>query len=135
MNIFRSITKKKKKVESLADLGLDNPLMVVPVIEAGVEANRDDEDRIQLHRLMAPKPGIYAWVSKILKYKHEIHINLDEQGTFYWDQIDGQKTLDGVAWALVKKFSIDIDNARKSVIAFTKSLMLRQLVYLIVPSK
>ena len=134
MNPFRPKTRKKK-VENLADLGLRNPLMVVPAIEEGVEVRRDDANLLQLRKQLAPKPGIYTWVSKVLKYKHDVHINLDEQGTFYWDQIDGQKTLDSVAKALVKRFSIDLDNARKSVIAFTKSLMLRQLVYLIVPSK
>lgn len=122
--------RKPKKVKSLADLGVDDPLAVVPEIEPGVEAKRDNKQLLQVRRKMEPKPGLYGWFSRVLKYRHEIRVNLDEAGTFFWGLLDGRRTIGRIADAMAERFGTEQAEARKSAVLFAKALMNRRLIHL-----
>ena len=129
-----SLFRKKRKIKHLGEVGIHNPLEVIPVVEADTEARRDERGLLQIRRAMQPKRGLYEWVSRKFRFRHDIRINLDEVGSFFWEQIDGRRTLDDVTGAIRKQFDLKLDESRKAVIMFTKVLLLRHLVYLKVPS-
>ena len=125
---------RRKRVRNLSDLGVGDPLSVVPAAEANVEARQDDCQRVQLRRMIEPKPGLYRRVARLLRYRHDVRVNLDEGGSCFWRQIDGRRDLGSIAVAVGKHLGVDDDEARKAVMAFTRALMIRRLIYLKLPS-
>jgi hypothetical protein len=126
--------RKRRKIKHLGQLGLSDPLAVTPEAEQGVDARIDEQNLLQLRRRFTTRGGIYGWISRKLRYRHEVRINLDERGTRFWQLMDGRRSLDAIAAALGREFDLEQSKAREAAILFTKMLMTRHLVYLRVPT-
>jgi len=120
---------KKPRASGQKDIGTPDPLGAVPCFEPDVEA-RTDTVGIQIRRTMPPRPGIYSLISRLLKYDHSIRVNLDEQGTFFWEQIDSQRSLDQIAERIGKKYGQGTEKSRETAILFAKTLIQKRLIYL-----
>ena len=127
-------TTKRRKIKHLGELGLTDPLAVTPAAEPDVETRPDEDDLLHLRRSFAPKPGLYGWLSRVMRYRHEVRVDLDERGTMFWRLMDGRRNLDTIAAAMSKRCDLDRSKAREAVIVFVKMLMTRRLVYLKVPT-
>jgi len=126
--------RKRRKIKHLGQLGLSDPLAVTPEAEPDAEARIDEKNLLQVRRRFPARGGLYGWISRKLRYRHEVRINLDERGTRFWQLMDGRRNLDAIAVALGKEFDLERSKAREAVILFTKMLMTRHLVYLRVPT-
>lgn len=131
MGLLRA--EKKRKISHLGELGISDPLRVAPAAESDVEARSDEKNLLQLRRRFQPTGRLYGWVARRLKYRHDVRVNLDERGTFFWRQMDGNRTLGRIAGALAARFELQAGEAREAVVLFTKMLMTRRLIYLVVP--
>lgn len=120
---------KEPRASGQVSVETPDPLEAVPCVEPGVET-RTDSAGIQIRRPLPPKPGIYSLVSRLLKYEHCIRVNLDEQGTFFWEQIDSERSLEQIAERIGRKYGLNLEKSRKTAILFVKSLVEKRLIYL-----
>ncbi|NLF29559.1 MAG: PqqD family protein [Planctomycetes bacterium] len=128
------LTGRRRKIRHLGQVGLDNPLDVVPQAEPDVEARPDSRDCLHLRRRFEPTGRLYRHVARLLRHRHEVRIALDERGTLFWRLMDGRRTLRMIAAAMAAALDgADEDEARRAVILFARLLMARHLVYLKVP--
>jgi len=125
--------KVTKTIESLAEIGLENPLQAIPVPEQGVETKYDPKSRAQLRRVLPPKRGMYAWISKRMGYQHFTRIDLDEGGSLFWKEVDGKTSLNEVANRLKESFDCTHEQAIKACLTFSRELMLRRMICLRIP--
>ncbi len=63
-------------------------------------------------------------------YRRNVRLNLDEMGSFFWQQIDGERDLGSIGSKLRKQFRLNRKECELAIIGYTKSLMLRGLVQL-----
>ncbi len=127
------LSGKRRKIKHLGQVGIGNPLDVVPAAEPDVEARADSADRLHLRRRFQPTGRIYRRVARLLRYRHEVRVTLDEQGTLFWRLMDGRRTLRSIAADMAATLDGAEDEARRAVILFVKLLMARHLIYLKVP--
>ena len=106
-----------------------NPLAAVPMLLDGVEARRDTASLVQLNRSVQPPRGVLGWFSRLLGSRR-VRINLDEQGSFFWDRINGQRDLAQIASELQQRFGTEPAAARQATVSFTRMLMLRHIIQL-----
>ena len=60
-------------------------------------------------------------------------MQLDEQGSFCWKQIDGERNLVEITRSYAKSFKVSSQDAENAVFHFTKMLMQRGLIGLTLP--
>ncbi|MFW6153628.1 MAG: PqqD family protein [Planctomycetota bacterium] len=129
------LSGKRRKIKHLGQVGVDNPLDVVPDTEPNVEARSDSTDCLHLRRRFEPRGRLYRRVARLLRHRHEVRVVLDEQGTLFWRLMDGRRTLRTIAAEMaVAMDDADEDETRRAVILFAKLLMARHLVYLKIPT-
>ena len=109
-----------------------DPFDAIPVIPENVESRRDDRGLIYLQRTVPPKSGLQNWVSRKLGFHRARYFDLDETGSFFWKQIDGKRNLHFIRSKLAERFEFDLETSRQAVIGFTKMLMSRGVIGLIV---
>jgi len=126
--------KPPNNATSLADLGLHDPFEAVPVPEMGTKARTDTQGRVQLKRELEPKPGLYGFFARKLKYQHAIRLNLDATGSFFWKQIDNHTSLEVISQRMRDEFGFEDKACREAVIRYVKTLMTRRLLCLAIPS-
>lgn len=107
-----------------------DPFEAVPHLAKGVQVRRDSQGHLQIRKEIEPKPGLSDLLARKLKLRRDVRVNLDDRGTFYWEQIDGKAPLREIEKRMRRKFKLKQDESRKATIVFTKSLMLRHLVLL-----
>lgn len=126
----------RRKKEQVADKPLApkaparNPFEAVPLIAPGVVEERDAKGMLVLvHR--TPVPTRYArLLGRYLGRERTSRTILDENGTFFWQQIDGKRSLGRIADAIRINLNQPEEQAREAVISFTKDLMKRNLIQL-----
>ena len=116
------------------DALLDTLLEAVPQIADDVEVRKDAGGHVHLRRALPLKPGLLRPLVKRLGYRRRIHVDLDVQGTLFWELIDGARRLREIEEAMRTKLSIEREKSEAAILAFTKMLMLRHLIYLKVPA-
>jgi hypothetical protein len=117
-----------------AERPLNNPFEAVPQIADDVETRRDSKGRAHLRRTLPLKLGLLRPIFHKLGYRRRIHVDLDEQGTLFWDFIDGTRCLRDIEQHLRTKLSCEREESEAATLTFTKMLMLRHLMYLRVPA-
>ena len=105
-----------------------DPLLAVPRVAPGATAVPSNGGmlvtrKVQLRSLMGR-------LAARLGGRPSVRVVLDERGAFFWDRIDGQRSLAVIANELQAQFVLDAAVARWCVIEFTKQLMRRNLVEL-----
>jgi hypothetical protein len=110
-----------------------DPLEAVPMVAEGVRTEIG-KNGVTVLVSATPVPMRYArLLGRFLGRERIARIILDENGTFFWRQIDGIRTLGQIANAVRKQMNRPEMEARAAVIAFTKDLMKRNLLSLKVP--
>jgi hypothetical protein len=111
---------------------IKDPFAVVPIKPDLVDLRRDSRGRIHL-RLNVPVRGVRKWLSDRLGYDYTRKVELDENGTLYYNLVDGAHTLREIADALSAHAQTEPAEMEKWVVLFTKKLMIENLVLLKVP--
>ncbi len=106
-----------------------DPLAVVPLAPANVELRRDSGGLIHL-RLNVPVRGLKKRLADWLGYKYEKIVELDDVGTLFYERVDGRRTLREIAGEMAGRCGRSPEAMKKNVLAFTRSLMRRNLILL-----
>lgn len=111
-----------------------NPLEAIVHAAQGVESGRDNLGLVQIRRVYHPSRGLLGFAGRVLGHRYHRRVNLDERGSFLWEQIDGTRSLDALADALARRYEIDPADARKAAVLFVRDLLSRHLVSLSFPA-
>lgn len=130
MNLFR---KKNPNRDLKPGVKYRDPLLAVALVADGVECKEETDSLLQLRRDATPKQGFGGWAARLLRQKYYAHIALDERGSYFWRQIDGQRTLREIAGSVTRQFSMTEAEGESVTILFVKELMTRGLIYLKMP--
>ena len=132
--MFWRRTKKSNKASQPARRKpARDPFEVVPMVAEGVRTEVG-KDGVTVLVSMTPVPMRYGrLLGRFLGRERIARVILDENGTFFWRQIDGIRTLSQIANAVRKQMNRPEMEARAAVISFTKDLMKRNLLSLKVP--
>jgi len=109
-----------------------DPFAVIPAIPDWVDVRRDSRGMIHLRINATPKGlggRIAGWLGQNYARIHE----LDEFGTYYFEQVDGKTNLHTIVDRMTVKLGTGRDKAEEAVKLFTKMLMSKQLIVLHVP--
>jgi hypothetical protein len=96
----------------------------------GTETHCDDAGMLQLRRAVVPRGLIVRTLNRWFHHTDHVEVRLDAQGTFFWRQIDGRRSLEDIARDLARCFTLAESESREAVVVFTKMLMIRQLIHL-----
>ena len=110
-----------------------NPLAATPHVLPGVEARRQSDQSLRLRRPVPVREGWRGWLERRFGPRF-VQVALDAQGTWFWQQIDGHRTLADIEAELRRKFSVPADQSRRAVLEFTQELMRRGLIGLQLPA-
>ena len=109
---------------------MNNPLTAIPQVMPDVEARADARGCFQLRKPRLYTGGLFQWLTTRLRWRADSRIVLDEFGSFYWQQLDGQRTLEEIAPAFSRRYTRSLDESRRAVLQFTRDLMLRHVIHL-----
>ncbi len=107
-----------------------DPFAAIPSITPGIDAKLDSGSMLQLRHKIKPSSQLTQFLADKLGFRRSVRVNLDERGTFFWQQIDGIRDLRSIAKSIQGRFNIDREECNSAVIHYTKTLMLRGLVQL-----
>jgi hypothetical protein len=110
-----------------------HPLDAVPVIPEEVEHAVDNRSQVQIRR---PRPQPEGWrgcLTRRMRFRGDFRLNLDERGSFFWNQIDGRRSLREIALQLRQEYSLGDEESWDTTVKFTQTLMLRGVICLMVP--
>jgi len=107
-----------------------DPLLAVPEVAPYVRLRLDGAGCGQIKRQPAPGRGVRGWLARRFGMFRRYRIDLDERGTFFWQQIDGQRNLRMIARLMRNRFGLGEQEAADAVVLFTKALMRRGMIYL-----
>jgi len=111
-----------------------DPFAALPVRTPFVRARADSQGCLQIKHSPPPGRGLRGLFARYFSLFPVRRIFLDERGSFFWNQIDGQHTLADIERALNQKYAMEAQQSRDAVILFTKMLMRRGLIGLKLPS-
>lgn len=106
-------------------------LKMVPVRNSEVREKPVAGGLVQLSYPLAVKPWFGRMAEKVgLWDKRPMikHLELDEMGTFVWDLIDGEHSVQDIADAFVEKYEVQSREAELSVTAFIKTIGQRGII-------
>ncbi len=105
-----------------------NPFAARPVLLPHVIAQADAQGRLQLRQKTPPRHRMRDIFARYLPMFPSRCIYLDDQGSFFWREIDGRKTLGEIEILFREHFRLEPQRSRDGVIVFTKMLMRRGLI-------
>lgn len=108
---------------------LQDPLEAVPFIPDTVELREDSEGNLQM-RTTPPMKGLRARAANWLGQDQSTKVALDEHGTFFIRQIDGEKDLNEIVDAMVTQSGRSREDVEAGVILYTKKLMIKNMMAL-----
>jgi hypothetical protein len=126
--------RRTKKLNTAAQPGQRkpgrDPFEAVPMVAEGVRTEVG-KDGVTVLVSTTPVPMRYGrLLGRFLGRERIARVILDENGTFFWRQIDGIRNLGQIANAVRKQMNRPEMEARAAVISFTKDLMKRNLLSL-----
>ena len=111
-----------------------NRFAVVPVTPEPVEVRRDSQGHIHLRVLTAPK-GLAGHIAGWFHFSYHRTLELDDHGTFYYSQVDGQTPLSTIIDRMAAHLGVPRGEAEALVVLFTKKLMVSNMLALLVPEE
>lgn len=111
-----------------------DPLDAIPTVAEGVEARKDSSGRVQIQGPQAGKTAI-ARLARRMGMQRRVRVNLDAYGSLFWDQIDGKRSLKSIAQVIRERTGQSGPECEQAVIGFTRTLMLRHLIWLAVSQR
>jgi hypothetical protein len=109
---------------------LQPALAAIPETAPGIEAHLDAAGTLQVRRAVVPKWCVTQALNRWFCHTDYVQVRLDAQGTFFWHQIDGLRSLEDIACNLAGSLGMAKSDSREAVLVFTKMLMIRQLIRL-----
>jgi hypothetical protein len=100
-----------------------------------VRARADEQGRLQLKQSPPPGRGLRGFLARHFSMFPSRRACLDEKGTFFWQQIDGQTTLGEIEARLREHYRLEQRQSMDAVVLFTKMLMRRGLIALQLPDQ
>jgi hypothetical protein len=107
-----------------------DPMSAVPILSPDVEWRADGADLVQVRRRWRPRQGVAGLIARTFKLDSVCRVNLDQRGSFFWRQIDGQSDVRRIARRLAEQFDLADQEARDAAVTFVKQLMTRCLIVL-----
>ncbi|HOF87445.1 MAG TPA: PqqD family peptide modification chaperone [Armatimonadota bacterium] len=111
----------------------DEMLAVIPIRPENVEAREDSQGMLHLRVTMEQK-GLTGRIAKWLRYDYSRTYELDEFGTFFYRQVDGKASLKTIIRRMVKQFDKPYKEVEYAVVLFTKTLMMKNMLVLEMPT-
>ena len=107
-----------------------DPLEAIPMVAEGVRTEVGENGATVLVSA-TPVPMRYArLLGRFLGRERIARVILDENGTFFWQQIDGIRTLRQISDNVRVRMNRPDGDSRAAVISFTRDLMKRNLLNL-----
>jgi len=92
--------KKKEQIS-------ENYLERIPMRKAGLEWTKDDEGKVTLN---IPNTGFFNRIAqKLLKKPPVTYVHLDENGSFVWPLMDGERNIISIGEDVKAKFGEDAE--------------------------
>ncbi len=126
--------KKQPEMPPASDTEAWDPFAAVPVVAEGVEVREDSQGMLQLRGAPPQRSGFAASLSRRLGFQRYVRVNLDANGSLFWKQIDGRRSLREIEGIVRRQTQQDQETTEKAVILFTKMLMQRHLIGLALPA-
>jgi hypothetical protein len=104
-------------------------LDAVPFIPESVEMKEDSAGNLQM-RVEQKLSRLRTRVANWLGQDHSIIVALDEHGSFFIRQIDGQKDLRQIVDAMVENSGRSREDVEAGVMLYTKKLMMKNMIAL-----
>ncbi len=120
-----------KKKQPLPTIPRAEALNMVPVRNEEVSETSIDGDLIQLSYPLAIKPWFGKLAEKVGMWDKRPmikHLELDEMGTFVWQQIDGENSVRQIAQEFTIHYEVQAREAELSVTAFIKTIGQRGII-------
>jgi hypothetical protein len=108
-------------------------LAVVPVRLDYVELREDSHGHLHL-RVSLPPKGVAKHILNWLRQDYSRTYELDEFGSFFYQQVDGHTTLKMIIRRMAKHFHRPFEETEVAVIQFTKLLMTKNMLALQMPA-
>lgn len=125
--------RHKNRTDTTAGRPARDPFEAVPHVAPGVEARADPEGHIHLSRRIIPRLRVLHAVERRFGWRRTVQVNLDANGSLFWNQIDGTQSLEAIAKCIQKETGQSEEACRKATALFTRDLMARGLIQLEVP--
>ncbi|MBI2437632.1 MAG: PqqD family protein [Lentisphaerae bacterium] len=106
-----------------------DPLAVIPLTPENVEQKRSSAGTIHL-RARVPLKGLRKRVADWLGYEYTKTVALDELGSAFYEQVDGQRSLREIAEAMLKASGRGPRELEEHIVLFTRLLMARNMLVL-----
>jgi hypothetical protein len=110
-----------------------NMLAVIPFRPDEVEVREDSQGLLHLRVTIEPK-GFAKRVAGWLRYDYARKYELDEFGTYFYRQVDGQTKLKTIIERMARHFAKPYPETEYAVVLFTKTLMLKNMLALRTPA-
>ena len=128
MGLFR----KKKPPPPVGPPHTD-PFLAVAHLAPQAEARKDADGHLQIRRELPNRPGLSEFLARALGFRRALRINLDERGTFFWNQVNGKRSLGEIERRVRRHYELEVQESRAAIILYTKALLLRHLIHLELP--
>ena len=126
---------RKKKPPPVLGPPHTDPFLAVPHLDPQAKVRKEANGHLQIRRELPDRPGLSEFLARTLGFRRALRINLDERGTFFWNQVDGKCCLGKIETQVRKQYDLEMQESRAAVIVYTKALLLRHLVHLELPHK
>ncbi len=128
MGLFR----QKKPLPAPGPPHVD-PLLAVAHLDPEARVRKDANGHLQIRRELPDSPGLSEFLARKLGFRRALRINLDERGTFFWNQVDGKRSLGEIETQVRTHYELEAQESKEAIILYTKALLLRHLVRLELP--
>ena len=112
-----------------------DPTQVIPCVAPRVHVRADENGSLHIRKEAESSKRMEALFQKFFGWRRDRYVNLDERGTEFWKLIDGERTLAEIATLLSEVWTMEIPECKKAVIVYTRALMIRHLVVLVVKTE
>lgn len=126
--------RKKKPPPPLGPPHTD-PFLAVAHLDPKAEVRKDTNGHLQIRRKLPDRPGLSEFLARTLGFRRALRINLDERGTFFWNQVDGKRSLGQIETQVRTYYELEAQESKTAIILYTKALLLRHLMHLELPHK
>lgn len=128
------LLRKKKPLPPLVPPHTE-PFLAVAHLDPKAEVRKDTNGHLQIRRKLPDRPGLSEFLARTLGFRRALRINLDERGTFFWNQVDGKRSLGQIETQVRTYYELEAQESKTAIILYTKALLLRHLMHLELPHK
>ena len=110
-----------------------DPFLAVAHLDPEAQVRKDANGHLRIRRELPDRPGLSEFLARTLGFRRALRINLDERGTFFWNQVDGKRSLGEIEKRVRRHYELEAQESKDAIIVYTKELLLRHLLHLELP--